>query len=226
MEEEELPKAEPRSRNNDMELPAASNDKLINKTKRLPLRRGKEEKEIISNDNNIEEKEQLYSKKNYINNDDKDNGPSNIDNQVKGTVQFMKPNANFIFQTIIEFHRIYSILYFIIEELLFVYKVNYFQFPDVTRGLEISSLVFYLIVQLARLHFGSLGNREEHSLFVIFCLAFSIGALYTYIHFLLLQTFVLRIELITNAIGIAIWLFEAIFSIMAFLAVSKQESSM
>ena len=224
--DEELPKAEPRSRNDDMSLPAASNDKLISKTNRLPLRRGKEEKEIISNDNNLEEKEQLYSKKNYINNDNKDDGSSNLNNQVKGTVQFMKPNASYIFQTLIEFHRIYSILYFIIEELLFVYKVNYFQFPKGTSGLEISSLIFYLIVQFARLSFGSLGNREEHSQFVIFCLAFSIGALYTYIHFMLLQTFVLRIELITNAIGLAIWLFEAVFSIMAFLEVNKQESSM
>ena len=60
--------------------------------------------------------------------------------------------------------------------------------------------------------------------FVIYCVAFSIGALYTYVHYLCLQTYVLKIEIITNAVGIGLWIFEVAFAMLAFLGISGKES--
>lgn len=223
---EDLPKVEQRRLNNDnnLGLPPASNEKLLNSSSgRLPPRRNRDMPQY--NNDNKGGNEQIYSKKmNFPNNDNNSSQQENIPKNV--TVEFMKPNANFVFQNMIEFHRIYTILYFIIEELLFVYKVNTFTFPSTASGLEISSLCFYLIVQLGRFYFGSLGNREENSLFILMCLIFSVGAVYTYFHFIFCQTFVLKIEYVTNIYGLFLWLIELISSLMAFISVSQQETGM
>ena len=223
---DELPKAEPRriNNNNNLGLPPTSNEKLISSTGRLPPRRNKD---VMPQYNNEIKRgnEQIYSKKDNLPNSDNNSSRQGAVKNV--TVEFMKPNANFIYQNLIEFNRIYSILYFVMEILIFVYKVNTFTYPNsYTSGLEISSLVFYLIVQLGRLYFGELGNREEYSFFIILSLIFSIGAIYTYVHFLVLQTFVVRIELVINGIGMFLWLIELLSSILAVLSVSKQEGGM
>ena len=111
-----------------------------------------------------------------------------------------------------------------IEELLYIYKCSYFDFPKFAVGTEVTSLIFYFFIQLVRIYFGSMGNRAEASMFVILSIAFSVGAVYTYVHFFCLQTYVLRIELITNGVGMALWLFELIFGLLAFIGISGKES--
>ena len=210
------------SNNEDDELPLPSNkkgkkinipeskDKLISKDTRQNRLKRKSE-------SNIRE-ESIYNK-NKMGEEDEQNKP-----QRKIQVEFMKPNGSAIYQTLLEFHRIYGILYFIIEELLFVYKCHFFDFPNVAAGSEITCLIFYLFIQLGRIYFGSMGNRVEASMFVILSIAYSIGTLYTYLHFLLWQTYVLRIELITNGVGLALWLVEILFGLLAFIGISSKES--
>ena len=130
----------------------------------------------------------------------------------------MKPNGSSVYQTLLEFHRIYGVLYFIIEELLFVYKCHFFDFPGHSaEGVEITCLIFYLFVHVGRIYFGSLGNRAEASIFVILSIAYSVGSILTYAYFFCLQTYVLRIELITNGVGMALWLFELLFILFILL---------
>ena len=210
------------SNNEDDELPLPSNkkgkkisipeskDKLISKDSRQNRLKRKSESKT--------REESIYNK-NKIGEEDEQNKP-----QRKIQVEFMKPNGSPIYQTLLEFHRIYGVLYFIIEELLFVYKCHFFDFPKVAAGTEITCLIFYLLIQLGRIYFGSMGNRVEASIFVILSIGYSIGVLYTYVHFLLWQTYVLRIELITNGVGLVLWLVEILFGLLAFIGISSKES--
>ena len=215
-EEIQLPKARKKGKMGGG-LPPASRDRLISTGTRFD--REKRQKEMEEREKLREE--QIYNK----NKEEEEEKKQNEEKKVQ--IVFMKPNGSFIFQTLMEFHQVYSILYFIIEELVFVYKCSYFDFPDsYTAGLEITALIFYLFVQIGRFYFGSMGNRAEISIFVIFCIIFSIGAVYTYVHYLFWQTYVLKIEMITNSVGLVLWGFEIAFSVIAFLGISGKESGM
>ena len=211
-EEIQLPKA--RKQKMGGGLPPASRDRLISTGSRFNRERRQKE---------MEEREKL--KEEHIYNKNKEENEEKKENEDKKVqIEFMKPNGSFIFQTLMEFHQVYSIIYFIIEELLMAYKIHYFHIRPYAAGFEVTGLIFYLFVQFGRFYFGSMGNRAEASIFVIFCVAFSIGAIYTYIHYLLLQTYVLRVELITNSVGLFLAVVEDAFGMMAFLSISGKET--
>ena len=191
--------------------PPESKDNLLSKDPRL--------KKLKRKQDTLKKDELIYNKNIYGEEEEAEKAP-----EKKIQIEFMKPNGSSIYQTLLEFHRIYTILYFIIEELLYVYKCHFFHFPPNAAGLEITCLIFYLFVQLARINYGSFGNRTEASKFVILSVAFSVGGIYTYVHFFCLQTYVLRLELITNGVGMVIWLFELIFGLLAFIGISGKES--
>ena len=212
-EDEQLPKPSGgKGRKGDW-LPPASKDKLISSGSRFS--RKKREKELEELEKKKEE--QIYNK-------NREEEEEKLQEEKKVQVVFMKPNGSFVFQTLMEFHQVYSVLYFIIEELLFVYKCYYFHYEPYAAVFEILCLIFYLFIQFGRFFFGSLGNRAEASLFVIFCIIFSIGALYSYAHYMLLQTYVLQIEIITNSVGMVLWFLEVVFAVIAFLRISGKES--
>lgn len=141
-------------------------------------------------------------------------------------VEFMKPNSHFMFQTMIDFHRLFTLFYFLAEIVLFVYKDNKLHYPPHSISVEIVCLIFFLIVQLVRFYLGALGNRSETSIFVLFCLIFVIVPLYTYVQFLILQTYVLKLEVILNAFGLCITGIETAFCLLSMMAISKQEKTM
>lgn len=141
-------------------------------------------------------------------------------------VEFMKPNSHFMFQTMIDFHRLFTLFYFLAEIVLFVYKNNKLHYPPHSISVEIVCLIFFLIVQLVRFYLGALGNRSETSIFVLFCLIFVIVPLYTYVQFLILQTYVLKLEVILNSFGLCITAIETAFCLLSMMAISKQEKTM
>lgn len=153
---------------------------------------------------------------------------SNIQQQQQQTdiVEFMKPNGHFMFQTMIAFNKVFSFIYFISEIALFIYKDVNLYYPPHTISVEITCLVFFLIVQLVRFYLGALGNRSETSIYVMFCLIFIIVPLYTFVHFLILQTYVLYIEMILNGIGIGLTVIELVFCLLSMMAISSQEKTM
>jgi transmembrane protein 216 len=138
----------------------------------------------------------------------------------------MKPNGHFMFQTMIAFNKVFSFIYFISEIALFIYKDVNLYYPPHTISVEITCLVFFLIVQLVRFYLGALGNRSETSIYVMFCLIFIIVPLYTFVHFLILQTYVLYIEMILNGIGIGLTVIELVFCLLSMMAISSQEKTM
>ena len=139
-------------------------------------------------------------------------------------IEFMKPNGFFVFQTMLEFHYIFTLLYFFANVALFVYKNRYFYYPPNSISTEIAGLIFYFFVQLVRFYLGDLGNRTENSMFLLFNLIFALGPIYTYVQFLCLQTYCLRIDIIINSVGLFMVVAEIIPCILSFLAISKQES--
>ena len=191
--------------------PPESKDNLLSKDPRL--NKLKRRKDTLK-------KDELIYNKNIFGEEEEGVKPP----KKKIQVEFMKPNGSAIYQTLLEFHRIYSILYFIIEELLFIYKCHFFDFPEHAAGIEITCLIFYLFIQLNRMDYGSFGNRSEASTFVLLSFCFGFLGGFTYAYFFWLQTYVLKLELLTSGVGLAIFLFEQIFGLLAFIGISGKES--
>ena len=191
--------------------PPESKDNLLSKDPRL--KKLKRKKSTLK-------KDELIYNKNIFGEEDEGAQPA----EKKIQIEFMKPNGSAIYQTLLEFHRIYSILYFIIEELLFIYKCHFFDFPEHAAGIEITGLIFYLFIQLNRIDYGSFGNRSEASTFVLLSFCFGFLGGFTYAYFFWLQTYVLKLELLTSGVGLAIFLFEQIFGLLAFIGISGKES--
>ena len=191
--------------------PPESKDNLLSKDPRL--KKLKRKKSTLK-------KDELIYNKNILG--EEDDGAQHPEKKIQ--IEFMKPNGSAIYQTLLEFHRIYSILYFIIEELLFIYKCHFFDFPEHAAGIEITGLIFYLFIQLNRIDYGSFGNRSEASTFVLLSFCFGFLGGFTYAYFFWLQTYVLKLELLTSGVGLAIFLFEQIFGLLAFIGISGKES--
>ncbi|MCQ2816370.1 MAG: transmembrane 17 domain-containing protein [archaeon] len=143
-----------------------------------------------------------------------------------GEIEFMRPNGLFVFHTILDFEIYFTLFYFVLEMLIYIFKGFNFPIERHSISVEICCLIFYLIINLTRIYFGKLGNRAETSLFVMNCLIFNLSAIYTHVQFLCLSTYVLRIEVVLNGFGLAFCLFEFIAGIMAMLSIKKQEGTM
>lgn len=141
-------------------------------------------------------------------------------------VEFMKPNSNYFFQILLVIHTIYSFVYFILEMICFICVKSFppFLYGYGAYGIDIFGLIAYFLHQVLRFHNGNFGNRTESSTTII--MSFPVVALFVYPYFWALQSYVLRIEEILNILGVAISIIETAFLVLAFLDISKQESSM
>lgn len=207
--ENPLPPENPNNSNNDIinnSLPPVSNNNT--QIRAIPQR-------VESNQN-----------QNIIN--DNQNNPDNHDDNKEDflQVEFMKPNSNYFFQILLVIHTIYSFVYFILEMICFICVKNFppFLYGTGAYGIDIFGLIVYFLHQVLRFNNANFGNRTESSSTLI--MSFPIVALFIYPYYWALQSYILRIEEILNIVGVAISIIEAAFLILAFLDISKQESSM
>ena len=207
--ENPLPPENPNNSNNDIinnSLPPVSNNNT--QIRAIPQR-------VESNQN-----------QNIIN--DNQNNPDNHDDNKEDflQVEFMKPNSNYFFQIVLVIHTIYSFVYFILEMICFICVKNFppFLYGTGAYGIDIFGLIVYFLHQVLRFNNANFGNRTESSSTLI--MSFPIVALFIYPYYWALQSYILRIEEILNIVGVAISIIEAAFLILAFLDISKQESSM
>ena len=207
--ENPLPPENPNNSNNDIinnSLPPVSNNNT--QIRAIPQRVESNQNQNIPNDNQ--------------------NNPDNQDDNKEDflQVEFMKPNSNYFFQILLVIHTIYSFVYFILEMICFICVKNFppFLYGTGAYGIDIFGLIVYFLHQVLRFNNANFGNRTESSSTLI--MSFPIVALFIYPYYWALQSYILRIEEILNIVGVAISIIEAAFLILAFLDISKQESSM
>ena len=207
--ENPLPPENPNNSNNDIinnSLPPVSNNNT--QIRAIPQRVESNQNQNIPNDNQ--------------------NNPDNHDDNKEDflQVEFMKPNSNYFFQIVLVIHTIYSFVYFILEMICFICVKNFppFLYGSGAYGIDIFGLIVYFLHQVLRFNNANFGNRTESSSTLI--MSFPIVALIIYPYYWALQSYILRIEELLNIVGVAISIIEAAFLILAFLDISKQESSM
>eukprot|EP01137_Pigoraptor_chileana_P014964 Opistho-2@70269 len=116
-------------------------------------------------------------------------------------------------QAILYFDKTYFTLYWFIEALCFIYKGNVLPYPTHNLGAEVFLLFLFFPVQSTRIFLCMKGNLTERKVPILASILLAIPVLFTFLFFLLWQTYVLRLEQIVNYIGLAFLGIEFIFCI-------------
>eukprot|EP00742_Colponemidia_sp_Colp-10_P012143 GILJ01013590.1.p1 GENE.GILJ01013590.1~~GILJ01013590.1.p1 ORF type:complete len:141 (+),score=5.20 GILJ01013590.1:47-469(+) len=127
-------------------------------------------------------------------------------------------------QMFIYFHGWYSIFFFFVNILLFIYKGVGMPYPANNLGWEITFIFIYAVVQWIRLFLGSKGNKTEQSSSLAWFLGLSVPLILIHAFYMRLQIYVLRADTIINVasfIFLAAEVFLGIITLIVFNAHEK-----
>ncbi|XP_072520248.1 transmembrane protein 216 isoform X2 [Salminus brasiliensis] len=104
---------------------------------------------------------------------------------------------------------------------MFVYKGVLLPYPKSNLILDIVLLLLYLGLESLRLFYGWKGNLCEHSLTLSVSVGVLVPCTVLSVYYLLLQTFVLRLEFILNAISLCFYGLELILGLITISAFTR-----
>ncbi|XP_068181543.1 transmembrane protein 216 isoform X2 [Antennarius striatus] len=122
-------------------------------------------------------------------------------------------------QVLLLLNSVYFAAFYLAEILMFLYKGILLPYPSHTLVLDVVLLLLFLGLETLRIFYGWRGNLCERSLASCVSL-FLLGACASLaIYYLLLQTFVLRLEVVLSAVLLCFYSLEFLlggFSVLAF----------
>ncbi|XP_039619790.1 transmembrane protein 80-like isoform X4 [Polypterus senegalus] len=91
-------------------------------------------------------------------------------------------------------------------------------YPDGNLAVDLVLLFIMIFVEAIRLYLGSKGNLREEKVPMGISLALTCGSVMLSVYFLVWQTYVLRADIIINAILLIIYCLESVLDIIAIAA--------
>ncbi|XP_038663533.1 transmembrane protein 216-like isoform X1 [Scyliorhinus canicula] len=115
----------------------------------------------------------------------------------------------------------YYAAYFVAEILLFVYKSLLLPYTPANLTLDLVMLFLYLGVEVIRIFFGSKGNLSQRKVPLTISLMLLGPSTIMAIYYMLLQTYVLRLEVTINAILLVFYVFELLLYSVGLISFSR-----
>ena len=116
---------------------------------------------------------------------------------------------------------VYTIFWFILELLLFIFKYHHLTYATNAFGLEFAIVFILCLNDIFRQFFGFKGNLILQPsllvLFIIYGLICAVG----FVFFLILQSYVQRIEILLSGIALTLILIEILLSIITLIRNSR-----
>ncbi|XP_068800434.1 transmembrane protein 80 isoform X1 [Struthio camelus] len=113
---------------------------------------------------------------------------------------------------------IYYLLYFLATLSMIVYKSQVFSYPDNFLAPDLALLFIMAILEALRLYLGSKGNLTEEEAPLGLSLVITVGSVILSVYFLVWQTYVLKADVIINAILLFTYGLESVLQIIAIAA--------
>eukprot|EP01135_Chromosphaera_perkinsii_P006538 Nk52_evm10s539 gene=Nk52_evmTU10s539 len=107
-------------------------------------------------------------------------------------------------QVLLYFGWHFVIVWWLLELFCFIYKGNILEYSDSALGTEIALLFVFAGLETVRYLMGYKGNLTERKFAMAMFMVLSAPVILAYCFFLLWQTYVLRLEVILNYIGLVI----------------------
>ncbi|XP_032894985.1 transmembrane protein 216 [Amblyraja radiata] len=115
----------------------------------------------------------------------------------------------------------YFAAYFVAEILFFIYKSLVLPYASANLALDLVMLFLYLGVEIIRIFFGSKGNLSQRKVPLTISLVLLGPSTIMAIYYLIIQTYVLRLELTINAILLVFYVFELVLYIVGLMSFSS-----
>ncbi|XP_059831587.1 transmembrane protein 216-like isoform X3 [Hypanus sabinus] len=115
----------------------------------------------------------------------------------------------------------YYAAYLVAEILLFIYKSLLLPYNPANLVLDLVMLFLYLGVEVIRIFFGSKGNLSQRKVPLTISLVLLGPSTIMAIYYMLLQTYVLRLEVTINAILLVFYFFELVLCCVGLMSFSS-----
>ena len=113
-----------------------------------------------------------------------------------------KPSSSLPLQVLLFFDWYFSIFFFIVTIILMFYKSYGLPYPSAVWALEFVLLLCFWAWQMIKVDLGTRGNKTESSVTTLFMVLLNLPSIFAFVFYLRLQTYVLVLEVILNAIGL------------------------
>nr|XP_046262254.1 transmembrane protein 216 isoform X4 [Scatophagus argus] len=138
----------------------------------------------------------------------------------------MAPGSQPIFsstplQVLLYLNSWYFAAFYLAEILMMVYKGILLPYPSDNLVLDVVLLLLFLALETVRIFYGGKGNLCERSLASCVSLFMLIPCAALAVYYLLLQTFVLRFEVLLNTILICFYILEFLLGLLSISAFSR-----
>jgi len=118
----------------------------------------------------------------------------------------------------------YTILWFILEILLFIFKSYHLLYASNAFGVEISLIFMVCLNDFLRHFFGIKGNLMLQPALLIIFILYGLICAVGFVFFLILQSYIQRVEILLSGIGLALILIEILLSIITLIRNSRAMS--
>ncbi|XP_006875110.1 PREDICTED: transmembrane protein 216 [Chrysochloris asiatica] len=115
----------------------------------------------------------------------------------------------------------YYATYFLLELFIFLYKGLLLPYPTANLVLDVVMLLLYLGMEIIRLFFGSKGNLCQRKMPLVISVALTFPSATMASYYLLLQTYVLRLEAIMNGVLLVFCGSELLLEVLTLAAFSR-----
>jgi len=115
----------------------------------------------------------------------------------------------------------YTIFWFILEILLFIFK--YYNLPYATSafGIEISMIFMLCLNEFLRQFFAIKGNLTLKNGHLIISIVYGVCCIIGFVFFLVWQSYIQRVEILLSAIGLTLIAIEILLSIITIILNSR-----
>jgi transmembrane protein 216 len=114
-------------------------------------------------------------------------------------------------------HVYYTIFWFILEIILFIFKYYHLPYATSAFGLEMSMIFMLCFNEFLREFFGIKGNLMLKTNQLIISIVYGIFCIIGLIFFLVWQSYIQRVEILLSAIGLALITIEILLSIITII---------
>ncbi|KAM4621926.1 transmembrane protein 216 [Polymixia lowei] len=126
-------------------------------------------------------------------------------------------------QVLLYLNSWYFAAYFLAEVLMFIYKGIMLPYPSDNLILDVALLLLFLGLEILRIFYGWKGNLCERSLATSVSVLILLPCTALAVYYLLLQTFVLRLEFILSAILLCFYGLEFLLGLVCLSAFSRSK---
>ncbi|XP_004552102.2 transmembrane protein 216 isoform X2 [Maylandia zebra] len=115
----------------------------------------------------------------------------------------------------------YFAAFYLAEVLMFIYKGVLLPYPSDNLVLDVVLLLLFLALEILRIFYGWKGNLCERSLASCVSLFVLLPCTALAVYYLLLQTFILRLEFLLNAVLLCFYGLEFLLGLISISAFSR-----